>query len=107
MFESKDAFNNKWADRRFSQKTDVDFEKLMCKIVCAYQHSSKNQNLCLISHQNDCWKGLEMLVDVENKEVAGVYPKNKFVFANTENSLDHVNGWQIVYKVCKNAEMKK
>ena len=107
MLELKDAFNNKWADRRFSKKTDEDIEKLMCKIVCAYLHSSKKLELVSVIIPDDCWKGLEMLVDVENRKVAGVHPKNQFVFANTENSLDHVNGWQSVYKVCKNAELKK
>ena len=38
MLELEDAFNNKWADRRFSQKTD---KKLMCKIMCVYLYSSK------------------------------------------------------------------
>ena len=33
--------------------------------------------------------------------------KKPICIANTENSLDHVKGWQSVYKDCKNAELKK
>ncbi|XP_061168122.1 uncharacterized protein LOC133177047 [Saccostrea echinata] len=105
--ELEEAFSNKWADKTFFKKIDEDIEKLMCKIICAYLHSSKKLELVSVIIPDDCWKGLEMLKDVENRKLAGVHPKNKFIFANTENSLDHVNGWQSVHKVCKNAEMKK
>ncbi|XP_062573990.1 uncharacterized protein LOC134235837 [Saccostrea cucullata] len=105
--ELEDAFSHKWADKTFFKKIDEDIEKLMCKIVCAYLHSSKKLELVSVIIPDDCWKGLEMLKDVENRKLAGVHPKNKFIFANTENSLGHVNGWQSVHNICKNAEMKK
>ena len=56
MLELHDAFNNKWADRILSKKTDEDIEKWMCKIVCANQLWSKKLELVSVIIPNDCWK---------------------------------------------------
>lgn len=107
--ELKDAFKDKWVDESFIKKgtESDDFEKMACKLKCAYLHSSKKSELVPVIIPEDCWKGLQMLTDVENRKLAGIHPQNEFVFANTEDSVDHVSGWQCVHDVCEKADVPR
>lgn len=107
--ELKDAFKDKWVDESFIKKDTEsdDFEKMACQLKCAYLHSSKKSELVPVIIPEDCWKGLQMLADVENRKLAGIHPQNEFVFANTEDSVDHVSGWQCVCDVCEKADVPR
>lgn len=48
-----------------------------------------------------------MLVDAENRKLAGLHPQYEFVFASTEDSVDHVSGWQCVRNVCDKAGVSR
>ena len=80
---------------------------MACKIKCTYLHSSKKSELVQLIIPEDCWKGLQLLVDAENRKLAGLHPQYEFVFASTEDSVDHVSGWQCVRSVCEKAGVSK
>ena len=108
LSELEDAFGDKWVYKSSAQKQiDDDIEKMACKIKCTYLHSSKKSELVPLIIPEDCWKGLQLLADSENRKLAGLHPQNEFVFASTEDSVDHVSGWQCVRSVCEKAGVSR
>nr|XP_022306026.1 uncharacterized protein LOC111112653 isoform X5 [Crassostrea virginica] len=106
LAEYNDALSGKWAKENVAGKLD-DEANMMCKLKCTYLHSSKKAELVPMIIPKDCWKGLDMLADHENRQFAHIHPSNTFIFANTGSSLDHVNGWQCVRNICEQAKVSR
>ena len=106
LAEYNDALSGKWANENVAGKLD-DEANMMCKLKCTYLHSSKKAELVPIIIPKDCWKGLDMLADHENRQFAHIHPSNTFIFANTGSSTDHVNGWQCVRNICEQAKVSR
>ncbi|XP_078320218.1 uncharacterized protein LOC111112653 [Crassostrea virginica] len=106
LAEYNDALSGKWAKENVAGKLD-DEANMMCKLKCTYLHSSKKAELVPMIIPKDCWKGLDMLADHENRQFAHIHPSNTFIFANTGSSTDHVNGWQCVRNICEQAKVSR
>ena len=53
----------------------------------------------------DCVKALYLLCDATVRNSVEVSKQNTYIFANTENSIKHVTGWDATQHMCKGANI--
>ncbi len=101
--EWEDGERGVWIDKQMVENINDPIEKaLLDKFKLMYQ-AGKNNKLVPVLVPLDTMSGIRKLV--EARQDAGVNPQNIFLFANTENSLTHVDGWPCVREVCKKASV--
>ncbi len=101
--EWADAESGAWIDKQMVQTIHDPLQKaLLDKFKLMYQ-AGKNNKLVPVLTPLDTIDGIKKLVEV--REAAGANTQNPFLFANTENSLTHVDGWPCVKDVCKKANV--
>ena len=68
-------------------------EKTLFKEMSITYFPGKGNHLvsCFLPHE--CQEVLDVLVDTELRKDMGIDGENKFVFANTEESVHHFEGW--------------
>ncbi len=103
----KDAINDRWLNPDAITKIQDKRERqLFNELKIAYQ-TGKGNHLVPVLFPHDTLRGLEILTDNTVRNLVGVNEGNKYIFANTANSLDHVGGWAAINKMCLNAGVKK
>ena len=96
------AQNDEWIDKQLAVKiTDPLQSALLGKFHVAYMSGKGARYMVPILVPNDLMAAINKLVSIRAE--AGVHPNNRFVFASTQGSLNHVNGWHSVQAVCTSA----
>jgi len=104
MKEWIDAENNVWMPDSVTDDIDDPAEKvLMGKFKIAYQAGKGSQHLVSLLIPNDCLEGMKIITSEEVRANAGVLASNPFVFAYTQQSMDHMSGWHATHGVCQRA----
>jgi len=101
--EWKDAEEDKWLPQHSLANLPVAEQQLIKKYKIAYQAGKGQQRLVSVIIPADCLPAMRLLASEEVRSHAGVAPGNKFVFANTQLSLDHVGGWAATKEMCTKA----
>ena len=106
--EWDDAMQDVWVDKyRGEHIKDPISQNLICKYKIAYVKASKLLKLVAVLIPEDCWEAMKILSDPGVRSNVGINSKNEFVFANTQNSLSYVVGWQCVRQMGKTAQLLK
>ena len=61
----------------------------------------KGNTLVPVSLPRDCEKAMRMLADGANRAHAGISPKNDFLFAYTQQSVDSSTGYNEIMDICR------
>ena len=100
--EWKDAEQDAWIDQQLIQNVEDPLEKgLLGKFKLAYMSGKGTKYLVPVLIPIDLVPAIKKLVEI--RDIVGVRPDNPYLFANMQNSLDYVSGWQCVRDVCKAA----
>jgi len=69
--------------------------------------SGKRERLVPVIISKDCIKGLKRITDLTIRKEIGLLDEsqNKYVFANTGWSTNHVVGWQCIHNACLDSGM--
>ena len=95
----------KWFSRKQIEQMS-GIESYYFKELSVVFHPGKGNHLISTFIPKDCRKAMDILCCSENRASAGVHPDNKFIFANTENSLDHATGWTATNSVLEASGIK-
>ena len=101
--EWEDAKTNAWINT--NMVVDDAEQKLVqnCKIAC---QSGKNPSKLVSVHiPEDCVTGVFKLT--EERQNAGINPRNPYLFPATQHSMGHAEGWASVHATAKTADLKK
>jgi len=104
--EWREAEEDRWLPADINQQlTDPADMAMIGKFKIAYQAGKGKKQLVSVLIPNDCMSGMQFLSSDEVRAHAGVASLNKFVFANTQLSLDHVSGWAATKEICDKAQL--
>lgn len=96
---------SKWIEGVPLKSLDAFEQKLVESMQIMYGPGKANHLVpCLVP--NDCKAALDVLCNMQIREDVGLNRHNTFVFANTENSLEHVAGNDAVNYMCNVAMIK-
>lgn len=107
LTEFKDALEDKWVDQRKIQEFSEMDKMLLRESKIAYIRASKLAKLVPVIIPNDCWHALSLLSRTDARQDAGVNPQNEFLFPNTQNSMNHVIGFDCIARICEEAGLEK
>ena len=65
----------------------------------------KGNTLVPVLLPRECEKAMAMLADGANRALAGISPKNDFLFAFTQQSVDSSNGYNEIMDVCNQIDI--
>lgn len=96
MVQWTEAVNGDWIDHEESRPNDI---------LVTYQTEKGGDHLVRVYFPKETWKGMKLLVDPNTRSLAGVSPKNEFVFASTNNS--DTNNRHAINDILKGLDNKK
>ena len=97
----RDAKSKRWLHDEQIQELDFLETKLVeDHLICFLRGKGGKQVPVLIP--SDCRDGMEKLCDPETRRASGV-DNNKFLFASTGQSANHVEGWHCIAELCNEA----
>ncbi|CAC5403206.1 unnamed protein product [Mytilus coruscus] len=106
--EWNDAKDGVWLDETHKKKAKTSEELEYFEIYkLSYQSGKSVCHMLPTLIPKDSWKAIRKLTDPLIRQMAGVKPSNIYVFPNIKGSNFHVNGWNSVNKVCKQAGLTK
>ncbi|XP_052065843.1 uncharacterized protein LOC127705557 [Mytilus californianus] len=106
--EWNDAKDGVWLDETHKKKAKTSEELELFEIYkLSYQSGKSVCHMLPTLIPKDSWKAIRKLTDPQIRQMAGVKPSNIYVFPNIKGSNFHVNGWNSVNKVCKQAGLTK
>ncbi|XP_052063070.1 uncharacterized protein LOC127702809 [Mytilus californianus] len=106
--EWNDEKDGVWLDETHKKKAKTSEELELFEIYkLSYQSGKSVCHMLPTLIPKDSWKAIRKLADPQIRQMAGVKPTNIYVFPNIQGSNFHVNGWNSVNKVCKQAGLTK
>ncbi|XP_063419444.1 uncharacterized protein LOC134702479, partial [Mytilus trossulus] len=106
--EWDDAKDGVWLAETHKKKAKTSEELELFEIYkLSYQSGKSVCHMLPTLIPKDSWKAIQKLTDPQIRQMAGVKPSNIYVFPNIKGSNFHVNGWNSVNKVCKQAGLTK
>ena len=103
LTEWEDALNDAWINPSFL--ADPKEQQLVEKCKIAYQASKNAAKLVSVHIPEDCIKAIKKLV--EERENVGIVRDNPYLFALTQGSHGHAQGWQSVHDIAVNANLER
>ena len=97
--EWSDAENNVWLKKKNLEKCDDVDRQLFKDFKLAYQGGKGNNHLVPILFPSDTVKAMRILCDATIRQNADINRSNRYLFASTQMSMDHVSGWHAVHRV--------
>lgn len=101
----RDGKSGRWIQNKKIQNMDPMDKQLFKTMDITYQ-PGKGNHLVSDFIPDDCKKGLDLLTDPDIRLRSGVAPKNRYIFANTQGSDTHVQGWDAIHRMCEGAQVK-
>ncbi|MEW8546316.1 MAG: hypothetical protein AB2693_22595, partial [Candidatus Thiodiazotropha sp.] len=101
-----DIRTSRWVNSKQKRNLDDIDRQLFKEMEVTYQ-AGKGDHLVSDFIPKDCRKGLDILTDPEIRHTATVPEYNDFVFASTQGSNFHVNGWDAINRMCEGADVKQ
>jgi hypothetical protein len=97
---------NKWLKKGTFTALD-EGDKLIFKEMHVTFVNGKGNHLVSCFLPKDCWKALDILCDPKLRRDMTISDNNKFLFANTEQSTHHTDGWAATNYTLKKAGLDK
>ena len=103
LAEWEDAKAGVWLDKRAVNKLDYIDKSIIQRLKVCYQSGKGNGKVVPVTIPQDTEPALHLLADPESRKAANIHPKNTFLFAHENLSLDHANGTYSLQVVCRKA----
>jgi len=103
--EWAEADAGEWIDPLTNATISVEDSDMIAKFKLAYQSGKGNKDVVPTLIPADCVKAIVKLVS--ERSAVHVNKDNKYVFAYTENSLDHAIGWKELKAMCGEAKVEQ
>ena len=101
------AFANAWINQSAVGNLSTTAQKeILDHFYISYVPSKNSGNIVDLLIPKKLKPYIDILMNPLNRLVATVNPKNKFLFAQTNNSMDHCSGWHDVDSVVKASKIK-
>lgn len=106
IHEWSDAEKNAWIDKDMVDEVrDPAHRKLLSDLKICYQTGKGTNHLVPVLFPEDTIKAVQLLCDQEVRHSAGIRPDNKYIFACTQMSSDHVGGWHALNNITSNLNL--
>jgi len=111
LSEFEEAKRNEWLGPSDLKKLDSsdDLTAQLAQAKIAYLMGKGNKSLVPVIILHDTWKAMEMLTDINIRELVGIAPSNPFVFAPIRSSAkdvnNHISGWHALSNVCNSGQI--
>lgn len=103
MKHMEDALSKRWV----KQATNLNAEdaQIVSQFLITYMPGKGNKMVPVIIPPESI-EGLKIICDTAVRKEIGVHVDNKFVFASTGQSMNHVKGWPCINNLCDSARVE-
>jgi len=98
-----DAIQKRWIKKNYLHELDELERKLTETHLITYIRGKGNKDVPVII-PTDCIEGMKALADMQRRQEAGV-AHNKYLFACTHQSENHVEGWHCIGQMSREANL--
>ncbi|XP_030840614.1 uncharacterized protein LOC115923643 [Strongylocentrotus purpuratus] len=104
--EWRDAEEGVWMQKdKIHEVKNPAHQELLSQLKICYQTGKGTNRLVPVLFPRDTVKPVQLLCDQEIRHTAGIRPDNKYIFACTQMSHDHVGGWHALKNVSDNISL--
>ena len=101
-----DALNDEWINKQNLELLEPVERKYVTKFKITYQSGKGTNHLVPILIPEDTLAAIMILIDPVRRTEVGINSLNKYVFANTQSSNNHICGSQVMSLLCDKANVK-
>nr|XP_047134212.1 uncharacterized protein LOC124812135 [Hydra vulgaris] len=98
--------NDEWIDKQRLKKLDSLDRILVKSMKVIYMTGEGNNHLVPVIIPGDTILAMKKLSNESFRKVGRVLASNKFIFASSKGSENHVSGWHVVNKICSKLVLK-
>ena len=102
----EDAMSERWLDKKVIEKLNDSEQEIFKNMKIGYQ-TGKGNHLVPILFPADTIPALKLLTSYDVRQKVSVNKDNKYIFANTNFSCDHVGGWAAINKMAESAGVSR
>ena len=104
--ELHDALNDEWINKQSLELLEPVERKYVTKFKITYQSGKGTNHLVPILIPEDTLAAIMFLIDPVRRTEVGINSSNKYVFANSQGSNNHICGSQVMSLLCDKANVK-
>ena len=97
--------NDEWIDKQRLKNLD-SLDHIFVSMKVIYMTGKGNNHLVPVIIPEDTILAMKKLSNESFRKVGGVLANNKFIFASSKESENHVSGWHVVNQICSKLVLK-
>ena len=98
LYQWKEALDGVWDDEEKNEENS--------EVLVTFQTGKGGDHLVAVYFPPECFKAMKFLTDEKTRSEAGVLSSNEFIFASTQKSTSHADGWHCINDILKKLSLE-